>query len=40
LLDADLVELGRKGRSYVEANHGWDLVFDRLFRLYREILES
>jgi glycosyltransferase involved in cell wall biosynthesis len=40
LLTADLTELGTKGRRYVEANHGWDLVFDRLFGLYREILKS
>jgi alpha-1,6-mannosyltransferase len=38
LLRADLTELGRRGRSYVEANHGWEMVFDRLFGIYRRIL--
>jgi alpha-1,6-mannosyltransferase len=39
MLHSNLVELGRRGRSYVETHHGWDLVFDGLFRLYRDILE-
>ncbi len=38
LLSSDLAELGRKGRSYVEAYHGWENVFDGLFRIYREVL--
>lgn len=33
-------ELGSRGRSYVEAHHGWDLVLDRLFSIYRRILRG
>jgi alpha-1,6-mannosyltransferase len=39
LLGSDLVELGVTGRKYVEAHHGWDMVFDRLFCLYRKVLD-
>jgi alpha-1,6-mannosyltransferase len=39
LITSDLNYLGIKGRAYVEAHHGWDLVFDRLFGIYREIVE-
>jgi alpha-1,6-mannosyltransferase len=38
LITGDLSELGSRGRAYVEAHHGWDDVFDRLFRVYRSIL--
>jgi alpha-1,6-mannosyltransferase len=38
LLQSDLAQLGSRGRQYVEARHGWDLVFTQLFALYREIL--
>jgi alpha-1,6-mannosyltransferase len=38
LLQSDLTELGRKGREYVQTHHGWSMVFDRLFGLYRSIL--
>jgi alpha-1,6-mannosyltransferase len=38
LLRSDLRELGAKGRRYVEAHHGWDSVFDDLFRIYRGVL--
>jgi alpha-1,6-mannosyltransferase len=38
LLAGNLGELGARGRAYVEAHHGWDLVFDRLFGIYRRIL--
>jgi alpha-1,6-mannosyltransferase len=39
LLAGDLSELGARGRAYVEAHHGWDMVFDRLFAIYRGILD-
>jgi alpha-1,6-mannosyltransferase len=39
LLGSDVVELGVRGRKYVEAHHGWNMVFDRLFCLYRNILD-
>jgi alpha-1,6-mannosyltransferase len=38
LLTSDLRKLGDRGRAYVEAHHGWDMVFDRLFAVYRRIL--
>ncbi len=38
LMTANLGELGRLGRAHVEAHHGWDMVFDRLFEVYRGIL--
>jgi alpha-1,6-mannosyltransferase len=38
LLTEDLREIGRRGRAHVEAHHGWEMVFDRLFGIYRGIL--
>jgi alpha-1,6-mannosyltransferase len=38
LLTGNLSELGSRGRSHVEAHHGWDMVLDRLFGIYRRIL--
>jgi alpha-1,6-mannosyltransferase len=38
LLSSNLADLGARGRAYVEAHHGWDLVFDRLFEIYRDVL--
>jgi alpha-1,6-mannosyltransferase len=38
LFARDLPRLGALGRSYTEAHHGWDTVFDRLFGVYRRIL--
>jgi hypothetical protein len=40
LLQSDLNELGRKGREHVRTHHGWSMVFDRLFGLYRNILST
>jgi alpha-1,6-mannosyltransferase len=40
LLGGNLRELGVRGRAYVEAHHGWDMVFDHLFDVYRKILAS
>lgn len=40
LLETDLAGLGRLGRRYAEANHGWSTVFDRLFAVYRTVLSS
>jgi glycosyltransferase involved in cell wall biosynthesis len=39
-LAGNLSEVGARGRAYVEAHHGWDQVLDRLFGVYRRILES
>ena len=39
LFGQDLPRLGDKGRTYAEANHDWDGVFDRLFAFYRGIIE-
>jgi alpha-1,6-mannosyltransferase len=38
LLTTDLTKLGTRGRAYVEAHHGWEMVFERLFTIYRGIL--
>jgi alpha-1,6-mannosyltransferase len=40
LLQSDLTGIGAKGRSYVEAHHGWDTVFDGLFSIYRGIADA
>jgi alpha-1,6-mannosyltransferase len=40
LFHQDLGELGTVGRTYTEAHHGWETVFDRLFQVYRQILAS
>jgi len=32
--------LGQRGRVYAEREHGWDMVFDRLFAMYREVLSE
>jgi alpha-1,6-mannosyltransferase len=40
MFTGDLDQLGIRGRAYVEAHHGWDQVFDRLFSVYRGILGS
>lgn len=40
LLSTNLDHLGAKGRAYVEAHHGWDLVLDRLFGIYRDVLHN
>ena len=40
LLQSDLTGIGAKGRSYAEAHHGWDTVFDGLFSIYRGIVEA
>jgi glycosyltransferase involved in cell wall biosynthesis len=38
LLATNLADLGQQGRAHVEAYHGWEMVFDRLFEVYRGIL--
>lgn len=38
LLNDDLGALGDSGRRYAEANHGWEGVLDRLFEVYRRVL--
>jgi alpha-1,6-mannosyltransferase len=40
LLQGDLAALGAAGRRYAEADHGWDAVLDRIFDVYRGILQS
>ena len=37
LLADDLVDLGRRGRHFAEAEHSWDTVFERLFAVYRDV---
>jgi alpha-1,6-mannosyltransferase len=39
LLSGDLRSLGARGRLYAQADHGWDTVLDRLFDIYRRILD-
>ncbi|HEX6643841.1 MAG TPA: glycosyltransferase [Gemmatimonadales bacterium] len=36
LLDGDRLALGARARAYIEAHHRWEMVFDRLFRIYRD----
>lgn len=38
LATADLTDLGRKSRAYVEREHGWETVLARLFRVYRDVV--
>jgi hypothetical protein len=40
MLGDDVATLGARGRQYVEANHGWDRVFDGLFEIYRGVLRA
>jgi alpha-1,6-mannosyltransferase len=40
LLRGDLGALGAAGRRYAVADHGWDAVLDRIFDVYRGILQS
>jgi alpha-1,6-mannosyltransferase len=39
LLVHDLSTLGQRGRQYAEAEHSWDTVFDRMFEVYRGVLQ-
>ena len=38
LLDGDLAALGARARTFIEAHHRWDTVFDRIFAIYREVV--
>lgn len=38
LLSENLTALGIRGRAFAEAEHSWDVVFDRLFDVYRRVL--
>ena len=40
LMSSSLEPLSARGRAYVEAHHGWDQVLDRLFRIYRDVLQN
>jgi alpha-1,6-mannosyltransferase len=33
-------QLGAVGRAFVEREHGWDHVFDRIFSVYRRVLDA
>jgi alpha-1,6-mannosyltransferase len=35
---ADPKKLGAPGRAFVEREHGWDTVFDRIFDVYRDVI--
>jgi glycosyltransferase involved in cell wall biosynthesis len=39
LLDGDLRMHGDRARAFIEAHHRWDAVFDRLFGVYRGLVE-
>lgn len=39
LFARDLTALGEQARSHAEGAHAWDTVFDRLFAVYRDVLE-
>ncbi len=39
-LSARPEHLGALGRAFVEREHGWDTVFDRIFDVYREIVSQ
>jgi alpha-1,6-mannosyltransferase len=38
VLSQDRMILGGRGRSYAEANHSWESVFERLFSFYRSVI--
>jgi alpha-1,6-mannosyltransferase len=40
LLGMDLATLGTGARRYAETHHSWNVVFDRLFSVYRDVLAS
>ncbi|HET6797908.1 MAG TPA: glycosyltransferase [Gemmatimonadales bacterium] len=40
LSGGDLEHLGRLGRAYAQAHHGWDTVLDTIFDIYRKILAA
>lgn len=40
LFESDVPQLGRQGRTYAQAEHSWDHVFERLFAVYRDVLAS
>jgi alpha-1,6-mannosyltransferase len=40
LLSGDLELLGTRGRQHAERHHGWDAVLDRLFGVYRTVLQT
>jgi alpha-1,6-mannosyltransferase len=39
LLSGDLDSRGIRGRQHAERHHGWDAVLDRLFAVYRSVLQ-
>jgi alpha-1,6-mannosyltransferase len=38
LLQGDLGRLGRLGRDFAVRHHSWDVVFDQIFEVYRDVL--
>ena len=40
MLQADLAALGARGRAYVEREHAWSHVFDRIVAVYRDVLAA
>lgn len=38
LLKSDVIGLGRLARQHAERHHAWEVVFDRLFAVYRDVL--
>jgi alpha-1,6-mannosyltransferase len=40
LLQSDLTLLGHRGRAYAEREHAWEVVFDRIFDVYADIVRS
>jgi len=40
LLQRDLATLGARGRAYAEREHAWDVVFDRIFDVYADVVKS
>lgn len=40
LFTGDLAQLGRNGRTFAEREHSWTSVFDRLFAVYRTVVDS
>lgn len=40
LLGSDLAERGARGRAYAEVHNDWEVVFDRIFALYAEVIRD
>lgn len=40
MLTGDGGAVGARGRAYAEREHGWHTIFDRLFAVYREVMQQ